>query len=340
MVANESIENQKKAPRVSVLVPVYNAEKYLLECLKSLSNQILDDMEIICLNDGSTDSSLEMLKDFAKKEPRLKIVDKPNTGYGDTLNKGIKLASGEYIGIVEPDDFIDPEMYIELFALAKKYDADVAKSNYYEFKDGKNIIHESFFPDETGFLVDAVEDTKIFYQNPAIWSAIYRHEYLIDQKLNFLKTPGAAYQDASFNFKVLASGAKIILTDKPYYHYRKDNANSSVKSSDKIFAVNTEYEEIERYLKEKGKWETFGYVFEAVKFAAYHWNMLRLNDKDLEKFLLRMRAEFHDADNKDMLRKQYFPKNHWRALRTILDLPPKAFITVFKTYRRKKKQNL
>lgn len=333
-------EASNKSPRVTVLVPVYNAESYLLECLKSLSNQILDDLEIICLNDGSTDSSLEMLKDFAKKEPRLKIVDKPNTGYGDTLNKGIKLASGEYIGIVEPDDFIDPEMYIELFALAKKYDADVAKSNYFEFRDGKNITHESFLPDETGFLIDAVEDTKIFYQNPAIWSAIYRREYLLTQKLNFLKTPGASYQDASFNFKVLASGAKIILTDKPYYHYRKDNVNSSVKSNDKIFAVNTEYEEIERYLKEKGKWETFGYVFEAVKFAAYHWNMLRLNDEDLEKFLLRMRAEFHDADNKDMLRKQYFPKNHWRALRTILDLPPKAFIMVFKTYRRKKKQNL
>ena len=340
MVTEKKENANNKAPRVTVLVPVYNAEKYLLDCLKSLSNQILDDMEVICLNDGSTDSSLDMLKDFRKKDPRFKIVDKKNTGYGDTLNKGIKLASGEYIGIVEPDDFVDPEMYIELFAIAKKYDADVVKSNYYEYRDGKDIIHESFLPEESGFIINPVEDTKIFYQNPAIWSAIYRKDFLATQNIWFLKTPGASYQDASFNFKVLASDAKIVLTDKPYYHYRKDNANSSVKSNGKIFAVNQEYEEIERYLKEKDKWATFGYVFEAVKFAAYHWNMLRLDNKDLNRFVLRTRVEFHDADNKNMLKKYYFPKNHWRALRTILDFPPKVFISIFKTYRNKKKKNL
>lgn len=333
-------KNNENSPRITVLVPVYNAEQYLIECLKSLSNQILDDMEIICLNDGSTDSSLDMLKDFQKKDHRFKIVDKKNTGYGDTLNKGIKLASGEYIGIVEPDDFVDPEMYIELFALAKKYDADIVKSNYFEYKNGENVVHESFLPDESGFVTDPSEDTRIFYQNPAIWSAIYRRDFLVKQKIDFLRTPGASYQDASFNFKALASTERLVLTDKPYYHYRKDNQNSSVKSSGKVFSVNAEYEEVEKYLKEKNKWDTFGYVFEAVKFAAYHWNMLRLNDRDLEKFVLRARAEFHDADNKDMLKKHYFPKNHWRALRAILDFPPKVFISIFKTYRGKKRKNL
>lgn len=333
-------EENPHAPRVTVLVPVYNMEEYLPKCLLSLSNQILDDLEIICLNDGSTDRSLDILKNFRKKEPRLKIVDKKNTGYGDTMNKGIKLASGEYIGIVEPDDFVDPDMFIEMYAIAKKHEADIVKSNYYDYRDGKNTFHESILPEETGAIVDTTEDTRIFYQNPAIWSGIYRREFLLTEKLFFLPTPGASYQDASFNFKVLASGGKLVLTDKAYLHYRRDNENSSVKSSDKLFCVNKEYAEIEKYLKSKDKWKTYGYVFEAVKFAAYHWNMLRLDDEDLEKFLLRMRAEFHDADTHGMLRKPYFPKNHWRALRVILDVSPKAFIKIFKTYRKKKSRGL
>ena len=211
---------------------------------------------------------------------------------------------------------------------------------YYDYRDGKNTLHESILPEETGEIVNTTDDTRIFYQNPAIWSGIYRREFLIKEKLFFLNTPGASYQDASFNFKVLASGGKLVLTDKAYLHYRRDNETSSVKSTEKLFCVNKEYEEIERYLKEKGKWSTYGYVFEAVKFAAYHWNMLRLDDEDLKKFLLRMRAEFHDADTRGMLRKPYFPKNHWRALRVILDISPNAFIKIFKTYRKKKSRGL
>ena len=120
-------EEKPHTPRVTVLVPIYNVEEYLPKCLLSLSNQILDDMEVICLNDGSTDNSLDIIKDFAKKDPRIKIVNKKNTGYGDTMNKGIKLASGEYIGIVEPDDYVDPDMFIEMYALAKKHDADILR---------------------------------------------------------------------------------------------------------------------------------------------------------------------------------------------------------------------
>ena len=232
---SEPTAASSKGPRVSVLVPIYNVEKYLLQCLQSLSNQILDDMEIICLNDGSTDGSADILENFAKKEPRIRIVNKENTGYGNTMNQGIKLARGEYIGIVESDDFVDPDMFIELFALAKKYDADVVRSNYFEYRDGNDTVHEAVLPDETGFIIDPTEDTRIFYQAPAIWSGIYRREFLLKEKIFFLETPGAAYQDASFNFKTLAAGGKIVLTDKPYLHYRRDNENSSVKSDKKMF---------------------------------------------------------------------------------------------------------
>lgn len=330
----------EKNPRVTVLVPIYNVEKYLLQCLESLHNQILDDMEILCLDDGSTDSSPDILKDFAKKEPRIKIVTKKNTGYGDTLNQGIKLAKGEYIGIVEPDDFVDPAMFIELYALAKKYDADVVRCNYFEYRNGEDLLHENFTEADANKIVNPLEDSRVFYYGPAIWAGLYKKAFLIKEKIFFLDTPGASYQDTSFNFKTLAAGGKIVFSEKAYLHYRRDNETSSVKSGEKVFAVNKEYAEIEDFLKKRKLMDAYGCIFQAAKFAGYHWNMLRLSDKDLEKFLLRMRAEFHDADNKGMLKRSYFPKNHWRALRMILDISPKAFMVVFKTYRKKKKAGL
>lgn len=334
------MEETEEKLRVSVLVPVFNTAEFLPQCLSSLSAQILDDMEIICINDGSTDNSLEILKDYRKKDKRIKIIDKKNTGYGDSLNIGIKMASGEYIGIIESDDFADPEMFIELYALAKKNNADVVRSNYYNYRFGRDEFVEAITPDMTGILVDTLDDTRIFYTAPTIWAGLYRREFLLDQKIFFLKTPGASYQDAGFNFKTLASGGKIVFTDKPYVHYRRDNENSSVKSHEKIYCVNNEYADVEDFLKSRGTYQSYGFVLQAVKFAAYHWNMLRLADSDLEKYLLHIRAEFQDAKNKGLLKKAYFPKKHWKALQAILKRSPKVFLLTFKTYRRKKQENL
>ena len=96
--------------KVSVLVPIYNVEKYLDKCLQSLCNQTLQEMEIICINDGSTDSSRQIIERYAKIDKRIVVIDKKNTGYGNSMNVGLDRASGEYIGIVESDDFIEPDM--------------------------------------------------------------------------------------------------------------------------------------------------------------------------------------------------------------------------------------
>lgn len=329
-----------KPPRVSVLVPIYNVAEFLPQCLQSLSNQIMDDMEIICINDGSTDNSLDIIKDFQKKDHRIKILDKKNTGYGDSMNRALKKASGEYIGIVESDDYVDPNMFIDLFSLAKKFDADIAKSNYFEFRNGQDIVREIILQEEAGQVFNPIDKTKIFYQSPSIWSAIYRRDFLEKNKINFLPTPGASYQDASFNFKTLAMAEKIVLTDKPYLHYRRDNMGSSVKSSGKTFVINDEYAEVEKYLKKHRRWDTYAKVFQAVKFAGYHWNMLRLPRRDLKPFLLRMRAEFFDAKQRGLLKKAYFPNLHWKVLNIILKRPPWVFLFLFALYSKDMKRGL
>jgi len=104
------------SPKLSILVPVYNVSAYLPLCLDSIMNQSFSDFECILINDGSTDFSLSILKSYVKQDPRFRLISHKNSGYGASLNKGIKLAKGEYIGIVEPDDFIHRDMYKKLLA--------------------------------------------------------------------------------------------------------------------------------------------------------------------------------------------------------------------------------
>ena len=112
--------------KVSVIVPVYNVEKYLSRCLESLINQSLKDIEIICINDGSTDNSLQILKQFAYKDNRIKIINQTNSGQSVARNKGLAIASGKYIGFVDSDDWIDNDYYEKMFETIERTNSDFA----------------------------------------------------------------------------------------------------------------------------------------------------------------------------------------------------------------------
>ena len=117
------------SPKVSIIVPVYNVEKYLEKCLDSLVNQSLHDIEIICVNDGSKDDSLDILEKYAKKDSRIKIINKQNQGLSAARNDGLKVAAGEYVGYVDSDDWVDLNFYEKLYESAKKYNAEIASGN-------------------------------------------------------------------------------------------------------------------------------------------------------------------------------------------------------------------
>ena len=127
-------------PKVSIIVPTYNVEAYLVECMESITNQTLEDIEIICINDGSTDGSLAILKSYAEKDKRIVLVDKENGGYGIGMNIGMSLATGEYIGIVEPDDFVPVNMFGDLYKIAKENDLDFVKADFYRFERAQTAI--------------------------------------------------------------------------------------------------------------------------------------------------------------------------------------------------------
>ncbi len=275
-------------PKVSIIVPIYNVEKYLRECLNSLINQTLDDIEIICINDGSTDNSLQILKEYQFKDKRIKVINKENSGYGASMNKGLEIASGEYIGIVESDDFVSLNMFEDLYNLAKEKDADIVKSDWFEYTTSTKAVRKTgrmaLFPKNKSLNVK--DNPKILKIQPAIWSAIYKREFLTKNNIKFLETPGASYQDTSFAFKVLAVAKRVVFTDKAYLYYRQDNANSSVKSKYKVYAIYNEYAEITKFLNEHKRLKPYVNTYKLVKeYVNYVWNLKRI-DKQFRKELI------------------------------------------------------
>ena len=284
--------------KVSVLVPIYNVEEFLPECLDSLVNQTLKEIEIICINDGSKDDSLEIIKKYAARDDRIVIIDKKNSGYGDSMNQGLKKATGEYIGIVESDDFIDEDAFEKLYNVAKKNDVEVVKANFYEYygESGKDkAVSDLFDMEDINMVIDPRYKRGIFYQPPCIWAGLYKNEFLKENEINFLPTPGAAYQDTGFNFKVWAMARRAYFVQRAFLHYRQDNSNSSVKDAGKIYCVKDEHDSIEEFLVKNGLLDALGSVAFTCRFGGYIWNLHRLKFKPAMEFARVVKTDYRRA---------------------------------------------
>ena len=310
--------------KISVLVPIYNVEQYLPQCLDSLCSQTLKSIEIICINDGSTDASGAILDEYAKNNSNIVVINKKNSGYGDSMNRGLETATGEYIGIVESDDFIDTEAFEKLYELAKKTDADIVKANYYYHSEKGDELHEVVREQKLRKAMTISEDYKILLEEPGIWSAIYRRDFLNKKKIRFRPTPGASYQDTGFYFKTMCAAERIVYTRDAFLHYRVDNANSSVKSLEKINYVVEEYADIEKYIKNLDISDEVRYTIQAAKFGAYHWNLQRLPKELAQEFTNTIKTEFSAAQKDGLLHREYFPKKYWLAMQMILKTSTKT----------------
>lgn len=300
----------KKQPKVSIVVPIYNVEKYLAECIDSIIGQTLTDIEIILVNDGSTDHSLEICNEYARKDPRIVVIDKPNEGYGKTMNRGLDAATGQYVGIIESDDWIDPDMFETLYELAEKNDCDMVKSNFYDFIDGVSTVNENL----PKHLIDQVicardnnnKEANVFFAQPAIWSAIYKRSFLNDKKIRFLESPGASYQDTGFNFKCWAMASRIYLTNRAFLHYRQ-HANQSIVSTGKVFCVCDEWAEVDRFMNDYPEWKNASAKLRnQIKLGSYMWNLERLAGPEKEQFRKRFATEFNQALEKQEIAEDCF----------------------------------
>ena len=227
-------------PSISVLIPVYNAIPFLEQCLNSIKNQTFSDYEVICLNDGSTDDSLETLYRFAQQDKRFIVIDKENEGYGKTLNRGLAEAKGEFISIIEPDDFIEPTMFEDLYEFAqdsarKGAILDIVKASYWEYFDSASNYDAPIVAspalrwimpqDPAVFSLEENQD--IICAHPSIWSAIYRSQFLADNNIAFVEPRGAGWADNPFLYETMLLASKIGWLPNSYYYYRQTNTNAS-----------------------------------------------------------------------------------------------------------------
>ena len=288
-------------PKVSIVIPTYNVEQYLKECLDSVVNQTLKDIEIICVDDGATDNSGKILDEYATKDSRIKVIHKENGGYGKAMNVGIDNATGEYIGIVEPDDWIEPDMFEVLYDNAVNYNVDCVKSNYLRYSSNKmenNNKPVEAFDKSTVYnrKIEPLKNKIIFRGGASIWSGIYKKEFLNKHNIRLLPTPGASFQDTSFWIKVLFEIKEIVFISYAGYHYRIDNENSSVKSDTKIFCICDELNELEKhYSKDKEKEN----IINALKIDKYAWNYNRLSEKGKNIFRNKYITELKNVIKKE-----------------------------------------
>lgn len=214
--------------KVSVIIPVYNTEKYIERCLDSLVNQTLNELEIICVDDGSDDKSLEILNSYAQKYSNIKVLNQNHKRQGAARNLAFSQAQGEYIGYVDSDDWVDENYYEKLYSSAKKYDSDVALATNVRIGSGKtkkrlNIEKEKFVTS----LQDKL-DINNQYRNACPTNKIYRKSLLEEHEISF---PEDMYcEDKIFTLKALYYANGVVAVPDIYYYYFR-NSESTVKAS-------------------------------------------------------------------------------------------------------------
>ena len=215
-------------PLVSVIMPSLNVASYISECLDSVIHQTLKEIEILCVDAGSTDGTLEIIQEYAKKDHRIRLILSSKRSYGYQMNLGLMQAHGEYIGIVETDDFISPEMYETLYTYAKQTNADFVKSDFDVFttlNQGERLFLEYSLERHSGIQYDMVYAYDDFIRRKQtidvfIWNGIYKRSFLTAHRIRFQETPGAAFQDCGFRYQVVWNLEKGFFLNHFLYQYR------------------------------------------------------------------------------------------------------------------------
>lgn len=320
-------------PKVTVLLPIYNAERYLDECMSSVLGQTLEDLEIIAINDGSKDSSLEILGRYAERDPRVSILDKPNSGYGDSLNQGIDRAQGEYVTFVESDDYVPADAMESLYTFAKengdlewlKADADIF------FGEGDT---RSFVPAPISRHRDAYDSVSCPEADPGHFVSragppgMYRVDYLNRYHIRHNPSPGASYQDTGFWAQCIFSGRKMRFLDKVTYYLRRDNPNSSELDRGKVYAISREYDFVRNRIDEMEGIDRERCVRACsyFRFQGYLWNCDRIATAAVREFLQSMSVEYRKLDAAGEIDRSLFEEDELATLEGVLADPDGLFI--------------
>lgn len=220
-------------PKISVIVPIYNVEKYLENCINSIIVQTLEDIEIILINDGSTDKSYEIINKYKAIDSRIIVINKKNSGVSAARNSGLKVSRGEYIAFIDSDDWIEQNMLEKLYKLGKKYNSEVVACNFKSFNDIYNTFNK--YPiDEGEYVGKSVIKEKILSKvisgklKTPVWDKIYKKEFLQNNNIKFDEKI-TRFEDWYFIIEVYEKVHNLYYLDKNMYNYRIANNTLSNK---------------------------------------------------------------------------------------------------------------
>jgi len=279
--------------KISIIIPVYNAEKHIRQCLDSIINQSLREIEVICVNDASTDNSLNIIKLLSKKDKRIKYVSMiKNSGSGAARNKGIKLANAEYMSFVDSDDFIiDKTAYEKLYKFASQKNADIISANLKDYDNKKNTFKKNYFTEEIK------DDSLILPQNYGIpWyfqKNLFKRQFLIENNIQFPNYKRG--QDPVFLTNVLINVSAIYCLPIDFYAYRKSSSykiNSEEKEKDYI----KHFRDVLELLKSSGFKEMYS-EYEKRMYIFFKRQILNFSSKYLEKNISEVFGEKNEIMN-------------------------------------------
>ena len=270
-----------KKPQISVIIPVYNAEKYLHECVDTVVNQSLKDIEIICVNDGSTDSSLAILEEYAKKDNRIILLSQKNRGAGAARNAGLKIAKGKYLSFLDSDDFFSLAMLEKAYSIAEERKVEIVVYNTKTFnivtgqyKDGPHLLNNYFIPSKIIFsyhdvpIIDAL--------GPCLWNKLFLKDLIDRNKIVFQETKRA--NDLFFTFVSVICARNITVINDPLLYYRIGNDDNLQSTNHKtpfefnkaLIALKKKLIEINKY-KDVEKW----FISFIIRSCLYNLSSLR-----------------------------------------------------------------
>ena len=292
-------------PKVSIIIPIYNPGEYFVKCLDSAINQTLTDIEIICIDDGSTDDSINLLEKYSKNDKRFKIFHQENLGAGAARNKGIENAQGEYIIFLDSDDWIENDMCERLYDHAKHLDADLVlfdviwyhKNNKKEFF--KYFSEDEFNQDYNSFVFDRkfIHEKVVDPSLGVIWSKFYKTSFLKDNNIKF--STYKIYNDVVFHFKTILSANKIAYCPHVFYHYIKVGQPSLQTSYRWGKYESTWFNvmmEVRQFLLENNLMDEFKMTFINYSFVSFERKLRGTDEKYKEEFFEKIKYFYESFD--------------------------------------------
>ena len=282
-------------PKISVIIPVYNTEKYIKECLDSVICQTLSDIEIICIDDGSIDNSLQILSEYEKKDERIRVLKQKNRGAGSARNLGLKFAKGEYIAFLDSDDFFNFNFLEKMYNKAQKHDSDIvicSANSYNTEKQEYELMHWSleqrFLPPKEVFNYEDIPDYIFNIGQNWNWNKIYRHNFIVENKIDFQKLYRT--NDLLFTCKALILAKKISVINETLVNYRIAQ-EKNCQSTNHIYPFDfyKAFRQLRIFLLSSKKYEKVkkSYLAWAIDGCAYNINSIK-NEKIAKKVIKKV----------------------------------------------------